>query len=171
MILGFVHFWYPSYHFKISVSIEEKEPQVEICEDAAGSPHINSVCVRQPKQNFWSPEEGRQKLENQPATSGECWKNVFKRAEPESYGLHFVPHKNISVPNGNSEVDQFNPHAKATLEHDVVWFYVSVYNTDSTEGLQCHEQLKRKRLPFLMSHKINETRVYFIKSQYISHPP
>lgn len=98
-------------------------------------------------------------------------KNVLKTAEPESNGLHFIPHKNISVPNGNSEVDQFNSHVKATLEHDVVWFYVSVYNTDSTEGLQCHEQLKRKCLPFLMSREINETGVYFVKSLWISHPP
>lgn len=78
-------------------------------------------------------------------------KNVLKTAEPESNGLHFIPHQNISVPNGNSEVDQFNPHVKATLEHDVVWFYVSVNNTNSPEGLQCHEQLKGKCLPFLMS--------------------
>lgn len=77
-------------------------------------------------------------------------------AEPESNGLHFVPHQNISVPNGDAKVDQFNPHVEPTLEHDVVRFYVSVYNTNSTEGFQSHEQLKMKELPFFMSHKIKE---------------
>lgn len=72
--------------------------------------------------------------------------------KPESNGLH---HQNISVPNGDSKVDQFNPHVEPMLERDV-WFYVSVFYTKSTEGFQSHEQLKMKDLPFFMSHKIKE---------------